>query len=392
MVGVFAFPALLPTFIAEWGLSNTEAGWISGIYFGGYALAVPLLMSLTDRLDARRIYILGALVAAFSALAFALWAEGFWTALLFRALGGVGLAGTYMPGLKALVDRVSPEQVGKEKQARWISYYTASFSLGTSLSFLVIGGLAELLSWRAAFLFSCIAAVIGAALAWSLPVKVPRKPEQPAALLDFRPVLRNRPAMGYVLGYTTHMWELFAYRSWVVAFLAFVLVWQDEGGGMAPTTAATLSALLAMASSIIGADLASRFNRRKVIAAAMIASALLSLVLGLTAQLPYAWAVGLALLLGVLIQVDSAALTTGAVQVAEPGRQGATMAVHSLLGFAAAFLGPLAFGAVLDLAGGQEDVASWGWAFASVGIVALLGPLALWWSARPSPEEKGRSL
>ncbi len=31
------FPALLPGFQAEWGLTNTAAGWISGIYFGGYA-------------------------------------------------------------------------------------------------------------------------------------------------------------------------------------------------------------------------------------------------------------------------------------------------------------------------------------------------------------------
>src|SRR5512132_3014891 len=27
MAGVFAFPALLPTFVGEWGLSKTEAGW-----------------------------------------------------------------------------------------------------------------------------------------------------------------------------------------------------------------------------------------------------------------------------------------------------------------------------------------------------------------------------
>jgi hypothetical protein len=43
MVGVFSFPALLPDFVAEWGLSNTEAGWISGSIFAGYTLAVPVL-------------------------------------------------------------------------------------------------------------------------------------------------------------------------------------------------------------------------------------------------------------------------------------------------------------------------------------------------------------
>src|SRR3546814_9239772 len=36
LLAATTFPALLPTFLAEWRMSNTEAGWISGIYYGGY--------------------------------------------------------------------------------------------------------------------------------------------------------------------------------------------------------------------------------------------------------------------------------------------------------------------------------------------------------------------
>ncbi|MEW5726914.1 MAG: MFS transporter, partial [Pseudomonadota bacterium] len=146
MAGVFAFPALLPGFVGEWGLSNTDAGWISGVYFAGYAVAVPLLSASTDRVDARLVWIAGALLTAVSALGFAAAAEGFWTAMLFRALGGAGLAGTYMPGLKALVDRTQGPS-----QPRWMSWYTASFSLGTSLSFLFAAWVAGPWGWRAAF-------------------------------------------------------------------------------------------------------------------------------------------------------------------------------------------------------------------------------------------------
>ena len=46
MLGVAAFPALLPTFIGEWQLTNTDAGWINGIYFAGYLAAVPVLVGL----------------------------------------------------------------------------------------------------------------------------------------------------------------------------------------------------------------------------------------------------------------------------------------------------------------------------------------------------------
>ena len=100
-----SFPALIPTFIAEWQLSHSEVGWISGISYGAYVAGVPVLVSLTDRIDARRIVIAFSLLAALSSIGFAWFAQGFWSALVFRALGGLALGGTYMPGLKALTDR-----------------------------------------------------------------------------------------------------------------------------------------------------------------------------------------------------------------------------------------------------------------------------------------------
>ena len=42
------FAVLLPEFTVLWSLSNTEAGWIGGIYFAGYVFAVPVLVGLTD--------------------------------------------------------------------------------------------------------------------------------------------------------------------------------------------------------------------------------------------------------------------------------------------------------------------------------------------------------
>ena len=372
MVGVFAFPALLPAFVAEWGLSNTEAGWISGVLFAGYTMAVPVLTTLTDRMDARRVYLFGALVAGISGLLYAFLAEGFWSALALRFAAGVGLAGTYMPGLKALVDRTSGPQ-----QARWISFYTASFSLGTSFSFMVIGAVAELWGWKAAFSLAGACALGGFALVLALLERAePLAPAQPVNPFDFGPVLRNRAAMGYVLGYAAHVWELFGARSWMVAFLAWVLASQPGAGGPSPTATATIGALLAMAASLVGADLALRFDRRRVCALAMLSSGLLAAVIGFLGGLPYGFVVGLMLLYNVLIQIDSAALTTGAVMAAQPERRGATIAIHSLLGFGAGFIGPLAFGMVLDLGGGGTSPA-WGLAFASLAVVAGLGPLAL---------------
>ena len=42
-------------------MSNTQGGLMSGIIFGVYALSVLVLVTATDRYQARRIYLIGGL-------------------------------------------------------------------------------------------------------------------------------------------------------------------------------------------------------------------------------------------------------------------------------------------------------------------------------------------
>ena len=374
MAGVFAFPALLPTFVAEWGLSKTQAGWISGVYFGAYAVTAPPVLALTDRLDARWVYFCGALLAAAAAAGFALLADGFWTALLFRALGGAALAATYLPGLRVLMDRHRGP-----RPSRALSFYTASFSLGTALSFLLAGEITALFGWRAAFAATAGAALFAAAVPLQLSPASPERPEADVHLLDFRPVLANRRALAYVLGYGVHCWELFATRSWLVAFLAFSITLRPEPipAWLAPTAVATAAGLVAMAASIGGNELCLRFGRRRVITLVMLASALCAAGFGFSAPLAYGFVAMLALIYAAVVQLDSAALTAGAFDAAAPGQRGATLAVHGLIGFGCAGISPLILGMALDATGGGETPLSWGVAFASIALVNLLGPLAL---------------
>ncbi len=375
MVGVFAFPALLPRFLQDWGLTNTEAGWINGIYYAGYTVTVPVLASLTDRVDARRVYLASAAVAALAALGFALFADGFWTACLFRALGGLGLAGTYIPGLKVLVDRLRGTA-----QARAVGIYTATFGIGTSLSFFGAGELGARFGWRWAFAFAAASALVALVLAGS--AVRPKSPEPSEAsntrLLDFRPVLRNRRAMSYVLAYAAHMWELFAMRSWMVAFLAFSLSLQPAGEShWSPATVAALAALVAVGANVGGAELAIRFGRKRILTLIMWCSALFAFGFGFTAALPYSIVAALCVFYTMFVTADSGAIHTGAVLSAEPERRGATMAIQSLLGFAIASVAPLIIGMALDATGGGLSVMSWGAAFITMGIIVALGPIIL---------------
>ena len=375
MLGIFTFPALMPEFIIKWNLSNTEAGWIAGILLGGYALSVPILVSLTDRIDARLIYIFSAILTATALFGFAYFASGFWSAFLLRLVAGIGLAGTYMPGLRILVDRY-----GDGKLARAIAFYTACFSLRTAISFFYSGEVALAFGWVIAYKIAGSSAIASAVTVYFLmEKKIPQIAGIKTKLLDFRPVLRNRIAMGYILAYFAHSWELFAFRSWLVAFLFYSLTFQGEPDVLIiPTVAATLSALVAMVASICGNELAGRYGRRRMLIIFLFSSGILALFIGFLATLPYWIVVILVVLYAGLIQLDSAVLTAGTVFAAEKGRRGSTLGVYAFVGFGGGALGPLVVGMILDASGGGTTTTSWGLAFASLGLVAFLGPVALW--------------
>ena len=377
MTGFGTFAGLLPGFLAEWGLSNTEAGWINGVYFAAYMLGVPVLVALTDRVDPRRVYALSAVLTAASAVGFGLIAQGFWTATGLRALAGFGLAGTYMPGLKAVTDHVGPAH-----QSRSVAFYTASFSIGASLSFLMAGEIDTWLGWRWAFVLAGLGPALAMGLVWRLaPASAPHHLAARAGfLLDFRPVLANRRAMAYVLAYFAHNWELFALRSWLVAFLVFA---QSQHGAGAPgvlwsaTVIAALVNLIGLPSSVLANEMTRRFGRRGVVVTVMTSSALLASLLGFLTPLPIPLLVGVCLIYGVTVTADSASITAGVVAHAAEGARGATMAVHSFIGFSGAFLGPIVFGGVLDLMGGGAGPLSWGLAFVANGLAVALGPVAI---------------
>lgn len=376
MTGFATYPALLAALREAWGMSGTGAGLIGGVFFAGYMAAVPLLSGLTDRVDARRVYFFSTLLSVAGTLGFGLFAQGVASAAFFQALAGAGLAGTYMPGLKALTDRLSGPL-----QSRFIAFYTATFGIGTSVSLLLAGWVTAWLDWHWAFIL-CGAGPFAAGilvLRALAPVAPQSHPHAPPALLDVPPVLSDRAVLGYVLGYAAHCWELFGLRSWMVAFIAFAYsLSPDADIPWGPAAAAAAINLLGIPASILGNEIAGRVGRRRYIVTVMGASAALAWLAGFST--PIAWWLTLALMSLHFIAVmgDSAALTAGLVAATPPGKRGAAMAVYSFLGFGAGFLGPLAFGVVLDAGGGKGDTFAWGLAFGSLGIGCACGPLALW--------------
>jgi len=382
MLGFATYSALLPELRDLWRLTNAEAGLVGSAFYAGYVATVSYWTALTDRIDARRVYLAGGLLSAAGSVGFGWLAQGLATALAFQALIGAGLAATYMPGLRLLSDRISGPT-----QSRAIAFYTSFFGIGVALSLVLTGAIASAWGWRAAFLLGALGPAAAALLVILGLDRGGEAEEAPRAFRfadlfpvhTWRRVLAVRAAVGYTLGYAVHSLELLGSRAWMVAFLGFC------AGAYAvedafPWSATTIAAVVNVASvpaSILGNEMALRIGRRPWILIVMCASASGGIALALAAPLHWAIAIALLTVYSMLVLADSATLTAGFVAAAPPGLRGAAMGMYSLAGFAGGMLGPALFGAALDLSGGAHRGSAWVWAYAALGAGGLAAPLAV---------------
>jgi hypothetical protein len=194
-------------------------------------------------------------------------------------------------------------------------------------------------------------------------------------LLDFRPVIRNRAAMGWIVGHTVHTWELSALRAWGVTFLAAGCASEGAPRWLPdPTVLFTVAGLAGIAVSITGNETAQRWGWERVVTVAMSTAVVLSLLTGWSATVLAVLAAALVVLWNAAIYFDSSALTAGTVQASDKELRGATMGLHSMCGYAGGFIGPLGVGLVLDWAGNADG---WGLAFGHLALVTLTGLLVL---------------
>jgi MFS family permease len=376
-IGAFTLPALLPGYIDRWHLTKTEAGWLIGVFFAAYVVAVPALVSLTDRIPTRRVYAIGAGLTALSHLGFAFIADGFWSALILRAVAGVGWAGAYMPGLKAIA-----ETLEGNAQSRAVSLHAAGVGVAGASSYAVAGLIDTVAGPSAAFAFGGLSAFIALLLAWRvMPKGPPKHSSSDRSLLDFRPVFRNRRAMAWIAGYTVHTWEMAAVRAWGVTFLTITAAQAGSPSWLpAPTILLTVAGLIGIAVSVSGNESAQRYGRMRVVTAAMITASVLALCTG--------WFLGVSMIVAAALIVawvaaifwDSSALTAGTVQASDPALRGATMGLHSMCGYAGGFIGPLGVGLCLDFAGNNPTL-GWGLGFGHLAVVTLAGFAILRWYA-----------
>jgi predicted MFS family arabinose efflux permease len=366
-------------------LTNTQAGWLAGMVSAGYMLAVVPLVSLTDRQPARRIYLASSTISALANFGMAL-CDSLLPALGFRAIAGIAMAGMYMPGLQALTHSVDGAM-----RARIAAWYTSSFTIGASLSFL-FGRVGTLLGWRSAFVVAGILGAAGAFIAWAV---VPRSEDAgtaraPTPRLEFRPVFANRDALVLIVGYAAAIWGSIGLRQWIVVFLTFCAADQAHIHAKAWTilVVGAVISFLGVPAGLLGNELSIRHGLRNIATLIFLLSMLMGGLFGFAATLPYTAVLWLSLVTGFIVQGNFSNLTSGVLAAAVPRHRGATIGVYSCVGFAAGFLGTLLFGVTLDEFGGTSQLAAWILSFGTCGLACMAGAAATIFLSRDLPQRR----
>ena len=273
---------------------------------------------------------------------------------------------------------------GAHRGCRWdhpgahSAWYTSSFTIGASLSFL-LGRIGTLWGWRSAFILAGIVSTAGVLIAWAaLPRADPGVAQQPRPVLDIRPVLGNRDALVLIFGYAAAIWGSTGLRQWIVVFLAFCTA--DQAGAPAQAwimlAVGALISFLGVPAGLLGNELSLRYGLRNIATLVFLLSALAGGLFGFTAMLPYIAVLSLAVVAGFIVQGNFSNLTSGVLAVAAPRHRGATIGLYSCVGFGGGFLGTLLFGITLDQFGGTSQIGAWILSFGTCGLACLAGAAA----------------
>jgi predicted MFS family arabinose efflux permease len=184
----FAMPPLLIAIALDMGVPLSQVVQAAGAYFLAYGLMQPVWGIVSDSLGLVRTMRLTLLLAAVATIASAF----VWTPLALgigRAVAG-GLFGAAYPASLIYIGDTVPAQ----RRQREVTQLMVGVAVGTALASLGAGLLAHLLTWRATFLVTGVAALVLVLLLRNLP-EPPRTRSHVHLLSPVGHVLRSRAAV-----------------------------------------------------------------------------------------------------------------------------------------------------------------------------------------------------
>jgi len=328
----FSASAVMPALSRDWGLTPSQAGWLTtAVQIGFVAGALTTaLLNVADLFPPPKVIAAGALLGAAANAAIPAFTHGLAGALPLRFVTGFALAAVYPPGMKIMATWT------KEDRGLGIGLLVGALTVGSALPHLVraLGGIGD---WRPLMYAVSAQAAAGALIAWFGVGMGPY--HVPARRLVWRHAARawSDPGLRLAnLGYLGHMWELYAMWTWAPAFLA--ASFRASGvSAMAPERLASFAGFGLIAAGGLGSFgagwLADRWGRSRTTILSMVTSGTCALTVGLLFGAVPAAVIALALVWGFAVVADSAQFSTAISELSEPEYVGTALAMQTAMGF-----------------------------------------------------------
>jgi len=327
----FSASAIAPTLARVWQLSPVTTAWLTiSVQLGFVAGAlVSAILTLADRLSARRLVAGSAALAAIATLGVAL-SSGITMGLACRLLTGAALAGVYPPGMKIAAGWF------KEGRGLAIGILVGALTLGSASPHLVRWAVSPA-AWRVVLIVAALSALAGGLLVLLVPNDGPfAAPSPPFDLAAASRILRDRGVLLANLGYLGHMWELYAMWTWIAVFITA----SEHARRAAAADVTGLAALVTFAvvgSGAIGCWLggkyADRWGRTLVTGTAMVVSGSCASLVGLFFGAPLVALAPLLLVWGISVVADSAQFSAAVSELAPSDYVGTALTLQTSLGF-----------------------------------------------------------
>ncbi|HXL87250.1 MAG TPA: MFS transporter, partial [Gemmatimonadaceae bacterium] len=358
----FAASAVSPQLRSIWGLTPTEAGWLTTIVQLGFVCgtATIAVLNLADLVPPGRLFSACALLGA-AVNASILAVPGYRLALLTRFLTGFFLAGVYPPAMKMISTWFRAER------GLAIGVIVGALTVGKATPYLVRA--IPHVGLRPVVLIASAGAVVGGLLV-ALGYREGPFPftSRPFSWNHVGDVVRVREWRLATTSYLGHMFELYAFWTWIPAFLA-ASVAANAGAGFRASRMISLLAFTTIAigglGSVWGGIFADKRGRERLVSISLIVSGSCCLLSGFLFGKPL-WVLGaLAMTWGFFVIADSAQFSALVTESVPTHAVGTALTVQTSLGFLLTML-PMQLVPVI------AQHAGWRWGFA----VLALGPVA----------------
>ncbi|MGD0328092.1 MAG: DHA2 family efflux MFS transporter permease subunit [Minisyncoccia bacterium] len=150
----------LPKIIGDFGISVTDAAWISTAYILANAVFVPVWGKLGDTAGRKKIYLIG-FVGFIAASALCTIAWNLDSMIVFRVIQGLAVSADY-PTAMAII---AVTFINLKERAQALGIWSAAFAVASVFGPLIGGPLIDNFNWRAVFFINIPLGLIGLFLA-----------------------------------------------------------------------------------------------------------------------------------------------------------------------------------------------------------------------------------